>query len=824
MTKTRPFRLAIIGAGGAIGLPASYLASLRNLHLVMIDGGGSALDNSTHTVHSSIVRPNRAIWPFSKAIESCWNNGPFDIRFSPGMIPFGLHSLLQSYCVSDSRVDAMWKAFRTLGLESREIYLDFEKTLGPFTLGNTGRGHLSSPLLANDSEVVLRLRQKLAGFGVESKVLTNHTEIQNYVGGLRVRRPELVVSYPEDFVLDLHRYKSRLLKGIRENGGTYLHDTVVSIEQNSTGNVTLLITKNGQRIATDAVLYAGGWTAATFMKNWLGVNLSAHLNVATGVRFALAGHLVHRSIVCGSMFLAPGHDSSGNPITDVGQMFLVNIQDPYPSKKHHLQALKRFHTYFDYIGDISQTWNCIGRPITTTGLPFIERVALNMVIALGPGMFGVTTGPGIAKRGLDLLLDNKCHPDHDVFKRQSGREIISSFLKGTFQRGNASDKHDSQPASNTIRLIQIGKRGAMTEVLQAHLNQAHNFAVYTAREIDAVIRDVGAHPRCVLLIASHGMQAKLPPHYDKDYVTANDAVEKVLREAPCENLSGIVVISGGIPQPVFQKLIKIAIQKRVRFLNLPGLSTSLEVFLNALRNLLPNFERPTEITIEDTFHKGKKEIPSVSAHQLLSDVAQRFGARQLLILVQDESVRSELTVQYPDATIRVANTAAEIHRVSYQFPNLIKVVIRSYRPDVQYIFHHRLSIQEKNFTVTLEHKVTDRAQLVPPVQRVIRAIPSLPPGFIGARMSSVLPTIKFEPKWSLLRGLSSVIVSLQRASALCSIQIRDGEPDESIREVLMGSGGRLMSFEHDPSLSSSMRINALIDGQPFTISLSTAAT
>jgi glycine/D-amino acid oxidase-like deaminating enzyme len=66
----KKFCLTIIGAGGAIGLPASYLASLRGMKVVMVDSGSGAIDNSTHTVHTSIVRPNRAVWPFSKAVES----------------------------------------------------------------------------------------------------------------------------------------------------------------------------------------------------------------------------------------------------------------------------------------------------------------------------------------------------------------------------------------------------------------------------------------------------------------------------------------------------------------------------------------------------------------------------------------------------------------------------------------------------------------------------------------------------------------------------------------------------------------------------------
>lgn len=294
-----------------------------------------------------------------------------------------------------------WKAFRALGVQSRNIYLNFDKELGRITLGDTGRGHMSSPLIAEDSLEVLALRDNLNAYGVKSAILTGSREIQNCVGSLPVRHPELMVLYPEDFVLDLHQYKSKILNKVYEGGGTFLQDTVVGIKQDSSGNATTVVTEKGHHIQTDAIFYAGGWKSSVFLKTWLRINLNAHLNLATGVRFALPGHLVNRSIVCGSMFMAPGHDPDGNKITDVGQMFLFNVKDSCPSEKHRAQAVKRFYTYFDYKGDIPGLWNCVGRPITTNGLPFIERVAPNIVIALGPGMFGVTAGACLAQRGLE---------------------------------------------------------------------------------------------------------------------------------------------------------------------------------------------------------------------------------------------------------------------------------------------------------------------------------------------------------------------------------------------------------------------------------------
>lgn len=798
---------------------------MRNLKVVLIDSGSGAINDSTHTVHTSIVRPNQAVWPLSKAINSWWRNGPFDIRFSAEVVPFGLHSLLQAYCISEDRLRGTWRAFRNLGLQSRNIYLNLDKELGQITLGGAGRGHISSPLIPKDSQEVLTLRENLNAYGVESAILRDGKDIQSCVGPLPVRNPELMVFYPEDFVLDLHQYKTKLLKKVYENGGTFLQDTVVSIKRDLSGNVTTLITQKGHRIQTDVVFYAGGWKSNEFLKSWLGINLNTHLNLATGVRFALPGHLVNRSVVCGSMFMAPGHDPHGNEITDVGQMFLVNVKDSCPREKHRTQAVKRFYTYFDYKGDIPWLWNCVGRPITTNGLPFVEKVAPNMVVALGPGMFGVTTGAGLAQRGLELLLDDKSHPDHEFFERQSSWKIISSFLSAKSTTKKSSVNQGTQPPpSKGPRVVQIGKRGAMTSRLHQTLAQTYDFAVYGARDTAAAIQDIKIHPDNIVLIASHGMHAKLPEHYGKDYTSADEAIEKVLVEAPYENLLGMIVISGGISRPTILKLKTLANSRKVRLIHLPSLATSMEVLLSAARCLLPTIENPISIVIEDTFHKAKREIPSAGSLQLLADVEKHLRAARLLILGSESGSLSAITSQYPDATCKVVRTNSEVRRISLQYPELVPVVIRSHRIDAPYRYQHRLTLHEKKVTIAFEQSVSDRSVLVPPVQQAIQRLSSPQVKSSGTDVDLLVPSITFEPKSSFTTAMTSIIKGLQDADAIQSIQIQQAELDQSMRQILTDASGQLIRSEHDPSLPYCLRINAAIDDQLFSISLSRTAS
>lgn len=289
----------------------------------------------------------------------------------------------------------------------------------------------------------------------------------------------------------------------------------------------------------------------------------------------------------------------------------------------------------------------------------------------------------------------------------------------------------------------------MTSCLRQTLSQHYDFAAYGAREIAAVIQDIKTHQDTILLIASHGIQAKLPAHYGKDDISADEAIEKVLAEAPYQSLLGIIAISGAISRSTLLKLRTLASSREVRLIHLPSLATSMEVLLNAARSLLPVIKNPISIVIEDTFHKAKREIPIAGSLQLLASVERQFRAAGLLVLVSDSNSLNEITSQYPDATCRVAHTDSEVQSTSLEYSELIPVVSRSHRIDVSYRYQHRFTLHEMTFTIIFKQSVTNRSVLVPPVQQVIQRHPSLPLRRSGASVSSLAPRIIFEPKSSL---------------------------------------------------------------------------
>ena len=837
-------RLTIIGSDGAVGLPASYIASLRPVSLTTISSQPSTLVSSTHTVHTSLVRPNCAVWPLGKALGSWLNNGPFDIRVSFGTLGFGLHCLLQSYCVTEYQVSEMWKALRRLAWESRNVYLEFDREFGGIRIGESGRGHLASPFAEDGKETVLKLRDKLRALGVESDLLTSGKEIQDFVGRLKIRQPELMVQYPEDFVLDLNRYRTSLMQQVAANGGIHVQETVTGLERDSRGKITAVLTSGGSRILTDMVFYAGGWKANQFLKDCLGLSLSSHLNVASGVRFQLPDHLVGRSVVCGSMFLAPGYDTLGNPVTDVGQMFLVNFKDPYPNEKHRVQALERFHSYFDYQDDITKIWNCVGRPITTNGLPFLERVAPNMVVALGGGMFGVTTGAGLAQRGLNLLLDNESHPDHDIFTRKSAWNITSAFLRDKISPRKTPTLRDpsplppaspfspSNPTSHASRhrspprIIQLGQRGAMTTVLASTLCKTNPYAVYPSRSTAASIADISAHPHAILLVATHGPLTKLPAHYGAHYVSADAAIDAVLSAPETRDLSGIVVVSGGMSRAVIENLAQRARARGLSFIYFPSLATSAVVLLKAVRVLLSacrEGKQGTSVRIEDRFHKQKKEVPSAMHGQLIAAIVERFGVDGVAVLVGKEGIQEELRSQYPRMAVEIAAGRDDrVTEASGRFPGLVSVVSESFRVGDAYRCQHRFTLREHGLIITLEQCLVDRTQFVPPVRHAIEKLASGPPCFYALEAGAVVPVVDFKAATSLTAGVKSIIEGLGAGGSISSITVRDTPPDPFVQRLLTDeSSGKKHRFQHAPELSCSLHVAAQIDGQDLSISVST---
>jgi glycine/D-amino acid oxidase-like deaminating enzyme len=812
--------LVIIGCG-AVGLPASFLTTKRNIEFVVIDGGTAALDSSTHTVHTSIARPNWAVWPFSKALDSWLNSGPFDVRLSNlESINFYIHSFLQSYLVSQARKQEMWEVMRRVGIESSHLYAEMSEDLGPLEVGSKGRGHLSSPHILDDKATVLGLQQKLSALGVPSHIVENAGEIQGYVGRLRVRAPELMAFYPEDFVLDLNRYKDLVVDAAQKNGGTFLRDTVIALERDRKGRVIAVKTEGGQRLETDAVLYAGGWNSGQFLKSWLGLDLKSHLNVASGVRFKLKGHLVERSIVCGPMFLAPGRDRDGTAVTDIGQMFLTAYTNPRPEKKHLEQAVERFRVYFDCSDEITNIWNCVGRPITTTGIPIIERVAPNMVVALGAGMFGVSIGPVLAKRGLDLLLSGQEHPDSLYFQRQTAYEIMQMFMKDRFS-STSFRISEIRTLPKTPQLIQIARRGAMAKELQKAF-KGPNYTIYGASELQNILQDLKSRPAnsAVLLIASHGPHAKLPSHYDENYISADQAVKAVLSESCSKSLLGIVVISGGIDEKTAKEMMGLAGAKGVRFIYLPSLATSMNLILKIFNSLVSSLSPPTQLLIEDSFHKGKKDIPSASASQALVMVIKQFGMQHLFLTVTNGILEEALRSQHPGLTIVKATDEDRVQSLMNSQEDFVRLHMNSYRNGESYQFAHRLAIKENELTVTLEQSLTERSSLVKPIQTALEKLPSLPVDFASVGFDSLLSTSSLKAGTSLWTVLDVILQELYAKRFIMSIEVGPGS-DLILERILRFPAGlpEDLVIRHVPSSTSTVKVKGKCEGQEFSITI-----
>lgn len=810
--------LIIIGGRGAIGTPASYLATRKQFRVIVVDDGVAAFDNSTHTVHTSIVRPNRAIWPFMQAMKSWHQGGPLDIRLSPAIFPFGWQSFLQSYLVSENAVRRMWEACRALAFESRRMYAEIEAELGLIKLGASGRAHLSSPMISSDRGVVLTLKDKLEAVGVQSEVVEESNQIQSYVGDLTVRFPEIMVKYPEDFVLDLHKYKSQIWKKVSENDGICVHERAVGFDVGTNGHINAVLTNKGTRIEGDFVLCTAGWRAKELLSKTIGLDLNGDLTVAAGVRFKLPKKMVNRSVVCGPMFLAPGRDSNGVECTDVGQMFLINFEDTATSQKHLSQAVERFHTYFDYKGDIGKVWNCVGRPITPSGMPFIERVCPNMVVALGAGMFGASIGPGLAKRSLELLCEGREHSHHSVFQRRNTWDIAHSYLETHLKNtGDEPLSVQSHAGENTTpRIIQIGRRGSMTKAIANNLSSSFHLTVCGASDVEGILTELKNNPQSVVLVASHGSGAKLPPHYDGGYIRAEEILQQILLEEKVP--MGIVVISGGIDPRRLQYLVTKAKQRSVRFVVLPSLATSMEMLVNACRGLLKKTINPRAIFVEDTFHEGKKEVPSSGSLQILKEFGDAIGWSRILIVTTDELVTTELARKYPHSKVILEKDHNQLEKYYNEVSDFVPIIVKSQRLPVEYVYAHRVSFQGDDLQITLEQRVTERDELIPPLKAVLSTLSSLPHDFTGTGISSVIAFPDYNIGDVSLRQMAAFIIeSLAKSNSITRVYI---PMENGFDGILTPTFFKIVpedSVHRVPSPS--LEIHSLVNGQPFQINI-----
>ena len=97
----------------------------------------------------------------------------------------------------------------------------------------------------------------------------------------------------------------------------------------------------------------------------------------------------------------------------------------------------------------------------------------------------------------------------------------------------------------THRVLQLGRRRALTTVLSESLTSTFDFAVYGASQVEIMIKDMETHPSNVLLVTNHSSQIRLPLNYNNYYISANEAIEILLARAKSKSLPGIVTSSGG---------------------------------------------------------------------------------------------------------------------------------------------------------------------------------------------------------------------------------------------------------------------------------------
>jgi hypothetical protein len=240
-------------------------------------------------------------------------------------------------------------------------------------------------------------------------------------------------------------------------------------------------------------------------------------------------------------------------------------------------------------------------------------------------------------------------------------------------------------------------------------------------------------------------------------------------------------------------------RRGIGFVYLPSLATSVVVLLNAVRTLIAALHHAkspaTLIVIKDTFHREKKEMPSMAHSQLLAVALERFGDEGVLILVGDEAIRQRLNSQHPRTIVEVARSDDEIESARKRYPRLVPVVSKSFRVNEPYWLQHRFTLRDKDIAVTLEQSLIDRKQLIPLALEAIEKLSSAPPGFCVMDAGELSPALDFEPTSSLITGVISIIDGLASTKSITRVRVGHGSQDPLIASLLADLSRKGLPFE-----------------------------
>jgi D-amino-acid dehydrogenase len=200
------------------------------------------------------------------------------------------------------------------------------------------------------------------------------------------------------YLTDAHLHPGSFMKQmkflLKSKGGKFHFNSEVDRIESSTSNARILV--NGKKHIFDKLVVATGFEAFDLLKN------KSKVMPGKGYSFQLKNNIAPKipTILCEAKVAITSYDDYTNV---AGTMELGNADAQINQGK--LSGIK--HAVEDYFQHESfntpkKIWHGF-RPCTSTGIPVIEYVKDNVIVAGGHGMMGMSLGAASGKKVAELI-------------------------------------------------------------------------------------------------------------------------------------------------------------------------------------------------------------------------------------------------------------------------------------------------------------------------------------------------------------------------------------------------------------------------------------
>ncbi|MCW5912582.1 MAG: FAD-dependent oxidoreductase [Cyclobacteriaceae bacterium] len=395
-------KVGILG-GGIIGLSSAYYLTKAGHEVTVIDRGnlsdGCSHGNAGMIVPSHII-PLAAPGMIAKGIRWMFNaTSPFYVkpRLNLDLLRWGYQFYKHA---NHNHVNAAIPALKELSLYSKVHYQQLANEL-PFDFGYAERGLLMLYQTAETEHEEAETAAIANAHGIKAQVLSAE-EVQQLEPDVKVT-VRGGVYFPGDAHLTPHNLMQQLIPYLKEQGVTFLTNTIVNDFVTEHAKIKSVVTSSGEYPFDEVVLATGSWSGTVAIK--LGITLP--MQAGKGYSFLVKD--IEKNTRIPSIFLEArvAVTPMGNDLRFGGTMEITGVNHNISMNrvKGIADAIPRYYPDMKVpVPKVENVWHGL-RPCSPDGLPYLGRSQKirNLIFATGHAMMGLSLGPGTGKIVADLV-------------------------------------------------------------------------------------------------------------------------------------------------------------------------------------------------------------------------------------------------------------------------------------------------------------------------------------------------------------------------------------------------------------------------------------